>query len=79
MSQWARENPEAMEEIAALPPSRQVEAMRGAMPDPAEAADRAREERKYADLEEDELDREDLDYLRAQASVEWEERHGGGL
>lgn len=56
MSQWARENPELMEEIASLPPSQQNAAMRAVMPDPLEAADRARDERKYRDLVEEDGD-----------------------
>lgn len=36
MSQWARENPELMEEIARLPVSQQNEALRGAVELPEE-------------------------------------------
>lgn len=45
--------PEEMAEIASLPPSQQNEALRAAMPDPLEQADRLRDEAKYADLEDD--------------------------
>lgn len=41
MSQWARNNPEAMEEIAALPLSARNEALRGAMVTGASDADPA--------------------------------------
>lgn len=51
MSQWAHENPEAMAEIAALPPSQQNQAMRAAMPDPLDAADRLRDEARLETYE----------------------------
>lgn len=46
MSQWAHEHPEEMAEIAALPLSQQNEALRAAMVDPLEQADRERDERE---------------------------------
>ncbi len=44
MGEWHRNNPEAAEEIANLPPSEQLGAERAAMVDPLEVADQQRKE-----------------------------------
>jgi hypothetical protein len=46
MSQWAREHPDEAYEISLLPLDQQLDALRAAMGDPLERADRARDEER---------------------------------
>lgn len=70
MSQWARENPDAYSEIAALPPSQQNAALRHAMGyDPDRVRDEAREREMWGP---DPLDEEaEIAELERLAELGW--------